>query len=74
VERVEDFAGEPWVVRSITGSASTKPYRCPGCDQQIPPATPHLVAWPADGALDDRRHWHTGCWQARLRRRPGGRP
>jgi hypothetical protein len=39
---------------------------------------PHLVAWPADteqaawhggGGLDDRRHWHTPCWNARLRRR-----
>ena len=30
----------------ITGSSSTKPYRCPGCDQLIRPATPHVVAWP----------------------------
>ncbi|HEY5031385.1 MAG TPA: hypothetical protein VIJ54_02835, partial [Actinomycetes bacterium] len=62
-----------WVVRRVTGSASTKPYRCPGCDQEIRPATPHVVAWPheAGRGLEDRRHWHSACWQARDRRRPG---
>ena len=47
-----------------------KTYRCPGCDQEIRPGVPHLVAWPADGRgdLTDRRHWHTGCWRARDRR------
>ena len=47
--------------------ASTKPYRCPGCDQEIRPATPHVVAWPAGrarGRRSDRRHWHTACWEA----------
>lgn len=76
-ETVESHSDGDWVVRRITGSASTKPYRCPGCDQTIRPATPHVVAWPveapwwadsADG-LDQRRHWHTSCWQARSRRR-----
>jgi hypothetical protein len=54
-------------VRSISGSAATKAYRCPGCDQEIPPGTPHVVAWPADepeGTVE-RRHWHTRCWQRR---------
>ena len=46
-EQLVEWAGEEWVVRRITGSASTKPYRCPGCDQEIRPATPHVVAWPA---------------------------
>jgi hypothetical protein len=73
--RVEAYAGEDYVVRRVTGSAATKPYRCPGCDQPIRPATPHTVAWPVvpsmfvkDG-LDERRHWHTSCWTARERRR-----
>ena len=39
-----------------------------------PPGTAHVVAWRTDGlfgeALDDRRHWHTSCWQARGRRGP----
>jgi hypothetical protein len=71
---------DEWVVRQVTGSASTRAYRCPGCDQQIRPATPHVVAWPAsfreddgtddDAGLADRRHWHTACWRARGRRGP----
>jgi hypothetical protein len=28
---------------------------------------------PGGLALDERRHWHTACWQRRLRRAPGGR-
>jgi hypothetical protein len=76
-ETVESHDGEPWVVRSIRGSSSTKTYRCPGCDHEIPPATPHVVAWPAEPVAgtgaDQRRHWHTACWRARSSRRPGGR-
>jgi hypothetical protein len=76
-ERVETYRGEDYVVRRVTGSAATKPYRCPGCRQAIRPATPHVVAWPvlpssfardATG-LEERRHWHTGCWAARDARR-----
>lgn len=71
-ERVEDWRGEPWVVRPVTGSASTKVYRCPGCDQEIRRATPHVVVWPDEGygSIEDRRHWHTGCWTRRERIRP----
>jgi hypothetical protein len=34
-------------------------------------ATPHLVAWPVEkallskDALEERRHWHTVCWERR---------
>lgn len=82
METVEEWRGEDYVVRRITGSASTKPYRCPGCDQEIRPATPHVVAWPAgdEAAAGHRRHWHAACWRARDRRtarptrsRPGSR-
>jgi len=71
-EKVEEHDDGDWVVRSITGSSSTKHYRCPGCDQEIPPATPHLVVWPAEGygTVDDRRHWHKSCWTNRGRRKP----
>lgn len=69
LESVENWPDGPWRVRAVTGSAG-KTYRCPGCDQEIRPGTGHLVAWPADGAVDERRHWHTGCWRARLRRGP----
>ena len=71
---------DEWGVRQVTGSASTRAYRCPGCDQEIRPATPHVVAWPAsfredgsddeDAGLAQRRHWHTACWRARGRRAP----
>jgi hypothetical protein len=75
-QRLEEHPDGAWYVRQVTGAASTKPYRCPGCQQVIAPATPHVVAWPqvpndvtvADG-LEERRHWHTACWRARGRRR-----
>lgn len=60
-----------WVVRTVAGAAAVKPYRCPGCQQVIAVGTPHVVAWPAEAALlsdsglDERRHWHTSCWQRR---------
>ncbi|MEV4315767.1 hypothetical protein [Actinocrispum sp. NPDC049592] len=69
-QRGEEGPDGDWNVRSVTGSAKT--YRCPGCDHEIGPGVPHVVAWPTDdyGNVEDRRHWHKACWQARLRRRP----
>ena len=60
-----------WIVRSVPGEAATKAYRCPGCNAEIRPGTPHVVAWPdtpgmlSQSAVEERRHWHTGCWQRR---------
>ena len=62
-EQVEDGH----VVRRVAGTGSTRTYRCPGCDQELAPRVPHVVAWP-EGRPDDRRHWHTPCWEARGRR------
>ena len=61
-----------WYVRTITAGAATKTYRCPGCNQELRPGTPHVVAWRADrpDGEEYRRHWHTPCWNARDRRRP----
>lgn len=73
-QSTESWRGEEWNVRHVAGaSAQGKTYRCPGCDHEIRPGTPHLVAWPADdtGGVADRRHWHKPCWDARSRRRPG---
>jgi hypothetical protein len=77
IESVEfDVDGEEWVVRRVSGAAAAgKAYRCPGCDQELPPSTPHVVAW-VRHSVDGRRHWHTPCWDARKRRvakvrRPG---
>lgn len=55
-----------WVVRALAGSPG-RTYRCPGCDQELPSSSSHVVAWP-EGRADDRRHWHTACWAARDRR------
>ena len=68
LEAVEEWPDGDWHVRRLTGSAATKSYRCPGCDHDIRPATPHVVVW-REGGLDDRRHWHTPCWRNRDRRR-----
>jgi hypothetical protein len=73
--RAESAPDGDWLVRPVPGSAGAKTYRCPGCQQPIPPGVAHLVTWPADGGstgtagIDERRHWHTACWPARLRRR-----
>ena len=68
VQRVQAHPDGEWLVRTVP--AGDKQYRCPGCDQEIPPGVGHLVVWPADGRgdLTDRRHWHTACWRARDRR------
>ena len=56
-------------LRMLSAAAAQKSYTCPGCHLQIPPGTPHVVAWPADSlfgedhAAGERRHWHTRCWQ-----------
>jgi hypothetical protein len=55
IERTEEWRGEEWAVRQI-GGGTGKRYRCPGCDQEIPPGVPHVVAWPRLGGVDDRRH------------------
>lgn len=70
-ERLETQPDGEWYVRPVNGGASAKSYRCPGCQQEIPPGVSHLVVWPADGMLDvsDRRHWHTPCWRRRVTRR-----
>jgi hypothetical protein len=71
VQRLQAWGDGEWLVRTIPGNAAAKTYRCPGCDHEIRPGTPHVVVWPAEGWGDetDRRHWHTGCWRARDRRR-----
>ncbi len=70
VDVIESWPDGEWVVRTIGAAAAAKTYRCPGCDQEIPPAKPHVVAWPAGGGggADERRHWHTPCWAAHGRR------
>nr|WP_245673002.1 ATP/GTP-binding protein [Aldersonia kunmingensis] len=71
LRRTESGPGdESYIVRTVPGSRATKVYRCPGCDHEIAPGTAHVVAWPAGdtGGLEERRHWHTGCWSGRKTR------
>ncbi len=70
IETVETWRGERWRVRHLTGEGSTKVYRCPGCDHEVRPGVAHVVVWPEDAGLEERRHWHTACWRARDRRSP----
>lgn len=67
------YRGELWNVRSVTGASATRPYLCPGCQQDITPGLAHVVTWPAQGVggIGDRRHWHTRCWQQRDARPSG---
>ena len=58
-------------VRRVQPYQATKRYICGGCGNAIEAGTGHVVAVPL-GAVDLRRHWHWGCWQARDRRRPVG--
>ncbi|WP_188588212.1 ATP/GTP-binding protein [Gordonia jinhuaensis] len=57
-------------VVTIPGSRAKKVYMCPGCSNTIAVGVAHVVAWPVDdfGGVDDRRHWHTGCWRGRRTR------
>jgi hypothetical protein len=57
-------------VRRIQPYQARKTYICPGCNQDIPPGVGHVVVVPRE-APDLRRHWHSGCWANRTRRRPG---
>ncbi|HEY6796131.1 MAG TPA: hypothetical protein VI248_15755 [Kineosporiaceae bacterium] len=76
MQRIEAHPDGDWIVRRVSGAGADKTYRCPGCDHEVRPGTPHVVAWPADGPpgglgdVSDRRHWHSPCWSARGRRRP----
>ena len=63
----DGFGGEVEVTR-ISPYQATKPYTCPGCNQEIPARTGHVVVVPLD-AIDLRRHWHTPCWERRDRLR-----
>lgn len=54
-------------VRAVSGQTG-KTYRCPGCNQEIRPGTPHLVVASGDD-IEGRRHWHTPCWRTELKRR-----
>jgi hypothetical protein len=70
-ERTESWRGQEYRVRTLSARSDPKTYRCPGCDQTVTSAQPHVVVWPTeDPDASDRRHWHTPCWVARNTRSP----
>ncbi len=56
------------MVRKVSGAAAAKTYRCPGCQHEILAGVAHVVVWPADGGVTERRHWHSSCWHRRSTR------
>ena len=67
--RTETHSDGQWQVVSLTGETSVKVYKCPGCNSEIQPKTPHIVAWLLDMPVEERRHWHTACWKRRTPKR-----
>ena len=68
MHRIEEGPdGFDYEVMPIPGARAVKTYRCPGCDHEIRPGTPHVAVWRADEGGEDRRHWHTPCWTKRRR-------
>lgn len=58
-----------YLVVTVPPARADKVYRCPGCDHTVDRGIGHVVAWPEDDETGDwRRHWHSGCWDARARR------
>jgi len=69
--RLEAKSDGDWMVQTMPAEAATKTYSCPGCSQPVAAGSPHLVTWPREAsigstsAVEERRHWHTSCWQRR---------
>ncbi|HMM81769.1 MAG TPA: hypothetical protein PJ998_01210 [Terrimesophilobacter sp.] len=67
--RTETRRNVLWNVQPLSATAAVKSYVCPGCNLEVPPGLPHIVAWRADGIMGEandvagRRHWHTHCWK-----------
>ena len=69
VTRIERRGGAEWHVQPMSAAGAVKDYVCPGCGGAVVQGTAHLVVWRSDSifgdrAIEDRRHWHTGCWRA----------
>ena len=60
----------PLEVRQVHPFQASKRYVCPGCQQEIPVGTGHVVVVPK-GSPEGRRHWHRPCWERRETRGPG---
>ena len=58
-------------VRRVQPYQAGKSYLCPGCNQDIPAGTGHVVVVPLE-TPDLRRHWHRHCGRLEVRRTTGG--
>ncbi|MCI4009901.1 hypothetical protein [Brevibacterium sp. ZH18] len=64
-----DLPDGSWSVQKVAGNSHGKVYVCPGCGQDVPSSSSHIVAWRQeaghgiDVGVDSRRHWHTRCFQ-----------
>ncbi len=69
VRRTELKRSGTYVVQSVPAAAAVKIYLCPSCRTDVPIGQAHIVAWRADGPMNDdtelasRRHWHSHCWR-----------
>jgi hypothetical protein len=66
----DPLTGQPAELRRIQPDRATKSYRCPGCNQEIPPGIGHVAIIP-QSAPEERRHWHRACWDHRGSRKAG---
>lgn len=69
VARTERRRGAEWHVQPMSPQQAAKDYLCPGCGGAVAQGTAHVVVWRSDSifgerAIEDRRHWHAGCWRA----------
>ncbi|SDR70263.1 hypothetical protein [Agrococcus carbonis] len=67
--RIERRRAGEWHVQPMSSGNAVKDYTCPGCGGTVAQGTAHVVVWPADSifgdrAVEQRRHWHSGCWRA----------
>ncbi|HVB01902.1 MAG TPA: hypothetical protein VNE42_11680 [Acidimicrobiales bacterium] len=66
----DPISGLSATVTRVQPFQATKSYTCPGCNNEIAVGVGHLVVVPL-GRVDERRHWHSSCWERRLTIRPG---
>jgi hypothetical protein len=60
------FTPDDCDVRHVQPYEANKEYLCPFCSQTIEVGVGHEVAVPRD-FVDDRRHFHNGCWSKYIR-------
>ncbi len=65
----EEHADGGWLVATRPARHDGTHYTCPICGNRLAGSQAHLVVWPEDGSVADRRHVHRTCWQRRATQR-----